>query len=365
MAKTTNLNSYNSVPRKGVSWRAIFAGTVTVLSIMLLLNLIGLSIGLGSIEPTEESNPLSGLGTGSLIWWIVSSLIALFAGGYVAARVGVSFSNKSGIIQGIMTWALYTFISTWLITSAIGSIISGVGNVVGNVLTSAGQVVENQLGPVIEEQAQELDISLEDARQEFYALLRDTQKEELQPEELEQRAQEVGSTAQARGERAAQRPGQVDAEVERVFSEARNQFEDSYEALDREALVNVLVERTDMSEQEAQETVDSYIAQYENLRQEAEAFLERSREEINQQAENVADAAADAALYMAIAMILGIIAAAGGGFVGVKNLRDDYEDTHYVHNYEIHDTRDNVNNDNRGGAATGSRRDRNDDFELR
>ena len=49
MENTSNFNSYKNFPPKGISWRAIFAGTVVALSVMLIFNLIGL----WSIEPTE------------------------------------------------------------------------------------------------------------------------------------------------------------------------------------------------------------------------------------------------------------------------------------------------------------------------
>jgi len=62
-----NVLSYNKRPPKAISWRAIFAGTVAALSAMLILNLIGMAVGLWSIKPTEESNPISGLGTGAVI----------------------------------------------------------------------------------------------------------------------------------------------------------------------------------------------------------------------------------------------------------------------------------------------------------
>lgn len=330
MKKITTLNSYDAVPRKGVSWRAIFAGTVTVLSVILVLNLIGLAIGLGTIEPTEESNPLSGIGTGALIWWIVSNLLALFLGGFVAARVGVSFSSKSGMVQGVMTWALYTIISAWLLTSAVGSIISGVGNVVSGVLSTAGKAVEQQVAPMIENQLQEVDYSLEKAKQDFYALLEDTNKQQLNPDTLQNQASTVASQAEREAQRAAKRPGAVDQQVEDIFSKAKNQFENSYEALDKEALVNVLMERTDMSRAEAERTVENYSAQYEQVRQKAENFLQQTKEQANKQAENVAQAVSDASLYLAIALILGIIVAAAGGFAGVSNLRSDYEDSHYI-----------------------------------
>ncbi|WP_029034869.1 hypothetical protein [Salinimicrobium terrae] len=346
MKTVTEINSYDSVPRKGVSWRAIFAGVVAIISVMLLLNLIGLAVGFGSIEPTEESNPLSGLGTGALIWWIVSCLVALFIGGYVAARVGVSFSNKSGMIQGIMTWALYTFISAWLLTSTVGSIISGVGNIVSSAVSSTGQAIENVVTGSSSDQAQNqqqsqsLNISLEQAKQEFYALLEDTGKEELDPDRIESQAQEVTSEAREQGQEVVTQPGSLNNQIEQIFNNAKNEFEGTFEEVDKQALVNVLTERTDMSESEARQAVDNYLAQYDNLRQQAEEFLANTKEQANKTAESVAQGVSDAAMYLAIALILGVITAAAGGYLGAKNLRNDYARHNYFReDYEDDDDR--------------------------
>lgn len=318
MEKTTHLNSYRAIPRKGISWRAIFAGTLTVLSVLLVLNLIGLAIGLSTIEPTEESNPLSGLGTGSIIWWILSNLIALFTGGYVAARVGVSFTTKSGIIQGIMTWALHTIISAWLLTTIIGSIISGVGNLIGGVLSTTGQVIGEQVGPAVQSQLEDVDISWEQARREFRAILEDADKDALDPDNLESDVNQMTTQAQS-GEN-----------IDEVFERARNRAEQTFEALDREALVNIMVERTNMSRAEAERRVDQVITRYESARARVNEFLERAGETANEQAENIAKAVAEASLYLAIALILGIIVAGLGGYTGVKNLRDDYAREEYI-----------------------------------
>lgn len=323
MKNTGSFNSYTVMPPKGVSWRAIFAGTVAALSLMLILNLIGLAIGMWSIEPTEEGNPLSGLGTGSIIWWVASNLIVLFVGGFVAARVGVSFANTSGVIHGIMTWALYTLISAWLLTSVIGSIISGVGNVVGRVISTTGQAVTDQLGPMIENQFEDLDISLGDARKEFYSLLEDSGKDKLDPKYLESQAERSVNEAKEGAGVIAKRPGMADAKVEGVFKNTKNRFEQSFEAIDKQALVNILVERTDMTESEAKSAVDNIFAEFESAREDFEAFLVETKETVKQQAENIAEAVGDAAMYLAVALILGAIAAAIGGYVGVNNLRDD------------------------------------------
>lgn len=301
MMNVIEFNPYTHKPEKSISWRAIFAGTITVLSILLILNLIGLWIGLGVINPTEETDPLSGVGTGSIIWWVISNLIALFAGGFVAARAGVSFTNISGVLQGIMTWALYTILSAWLLTTVVGNIISGVGSAVGGVLSTTGETVGDRVGSIIENQVEEIDVSLEEAKQEFYELLDDADREELEQE----------------------------FSVEEIFRNPRNLLDNTFEAVDRDALVNILVERTDMTESEAEQAVDELLAEYENLRQEAEEFVEDAEETAREQAEEAADAMSSASIYLAIALILGVIAAAFGGVTGVKNLRDDYESNYF------------------------------------
>lgn len=306
MANVIDFNPYKHKPEKSISWLAIFACTLVVLSILLILNLIGLWVGLGVIEPTDEANPMSGVGIGSIIWWVLSNLIALFAGGFVAARVGVSFTDISGALQGILTWALYTILSIWLLTSVAGSIISGVGSAVGGVLGSTGETVGDRVSSVIEGQVEELDITLEEAKEEFSALLEDAEREEIQE----------------------------GFNIEQIFRDPRNLLDNTFDAVDRDALVNVLVERTDMSENEAQQAVDELLAEYENLRSEAEEFLNEAEEMARQQAEEAASAISSASIYLALALIFGVISAAFGGLIGVKNLRDDYESNQYYSQVE-------------------------------
>lgn len=315
MDNTKKINPYSHEPKKGVSWRAIFAGTLTVLSILLILNLIGFAFGLGAIEPTEEANPLSGIGTGAIIWWVVSNLIALFAGGFVAARVGISLTDLNGVVQGIMTWALYAFLSIWLLTSAVGTIISGVGSVVGGVISTTGEAAGDAFAPMIEKQVEELDVSLGDAKEEFYSLMRDAGTD---PDELESDVEEDVSQ------------GLRDGDVEQAFRNAKDRLTQTFEEVDRDELVNILVERTDMSRGEAEQAVDNALADYESLRQDVDEFLAGAEETAREQGEKAAEAGAKAAGYLSVALILGLFAAAIGGVLGVRDLRDDYE-THYEH----------------------------------
>src|SRR6185437_16931187 len=51
-----------------LSWGAIFAGVFMTLVTAIMLSLLGIGVGAGSIEPLKEQQPLSGLGIGTLIW---------------------------------------------------------------------------------------------------------------------------------------------------------------------------------------------------------------------------------------------------------------------------------------------------------
>lgn len=304
------INPYHHEPKKGISWRAVFAGTVTVLSIMLVLNLIGMAIGFGSINPTEEANPMSGIGTGALIWWVISNLIALFAGGFIAARVGVSLTNTGGMVQGVMTWALYALVSAWMLTTVVGTIISGVGTAVGGVISTTGQMAGDAIAPIIEREVEDINLTLDEAKEEFYALLEEAG---VDPDDLESDLQETVSR------------GLRDGNVERAFRNARSRLGIALAELDRESLVDVLEERTDMSRSEAQNAVDNVLAEYDAVREDVNEFLADAEEMAREQGGEVADAAAKASAYLAIALIFGVVVAAFGGFAGARALRDDYE----------------------------------------
>lgn len=327
MNNDKTIPKFGHLPKKSISWRAIFGGIVTVFAILLVLNLIGIAIGFSTIEPTEEENALSGIGIGAVIWWIVSNLIAIFIGARVASRAGVSFTDKGGIMQGFLTWALYCLLSYFFITSALGKIISGVGNVISTTAVETGKAM---MGQKSQDKGRQIsDINWKDAKSEFFALLEDTEKEALDPDRLESQAENVTSTAERRAKEAAKDPTKVNEEVNRVFGKAEKEFAKSMDALDREALINVVMNRTDLSREEANETVDNYIETYKDVKEEAKAFVKTAKEEFNETAEAAAEAAAKAALYVSITLILGVIAAIFGGLLGVRSLRNEYRDQLY------------------------------------
>src|SRR5712672_4117957 len=83
---TTTAGGYLTHTHQRISWAAIFGGVILIVAIQLLLSLLGAGIGLGTVDTSAGSTPSpSSLGLGAGIWRVVSSCIALVAGGYVAA----------------------------------------------------------------------------------------------------------------------------------------------------------------------------------------------------------------------------------------------------------------------------------------
>ncbi len=151
-----------------VSWGAIFAGAVIALMTLLLLNMLGLGLGVSSVTPSGGDNPdASTLSLAAGAWYVVSSLLAAFVGGYTAARLSGRAKGSTGAWHGLTTWAVTTLVVVYLLTTAVGSLIGGafstvtgaiggVGHAAGTAASAAGpnlagsdpfSAVANQLGP--------------------------------------------------------------------------------------------------------------------------------------------------------------------------------------------------------------------------
>jgi hypothetical protein len=119
------------VATKRISWGAILAGAVLALVIQLALSLLGLGIGLGTIDPLTEQNPMSGIGIGAGIWWVISMLVSLYLGASVASRLAGMPRPTDGMLHGLLTWSVVTLLTFYLLTTAVGRIIGGVTGVAG------------------------------------------------------------------------------------------------------------------------------------------------------------------------------------------------------------------------------------------
>ncbi|ACA19699.1 conserved hypothetical membrane spanning protein [Methylobacterium sp. 4-46] len=125
-----------------VSWGAVIAGAVTALVAQIILNMVGLGIGLASLGPSAADNPAaSTFSLGAGLWFVGSGIVASLAGGFIAGRLsGKPLAGAAGL-HGLVSWAVTTLVVLYLLTSAAGSLVGGALTGVATTLGGAGTLV--------------------------------------------------------------------------------------------------------------------------------------------------------------------------------------------------------------------------------
>lgn len=137
---------YPSLMVKRISWAAVFGGVVTAMVTQLLLSVLGVGIGAGSVDPAAEVDPVSGLGIGAAVWFAISGIISMFAGGWMAGRLAGIPRNIDGALHGVLTWGLTTLLAVYLLTTAVGGLLSGAAGLLGKGISAAGQGAQSGAG---------------------------------------------------------------------------------------------------------------------------------------------------------------------------------------------------------------------------
>src|SRR5690606_17289831 len=177
------VDPYPVRPWRRVSWGAVLAGSLVAIMVMLLINLLTLGIGLQSIDPATEAEPLAGVGTGAAIGVIIANVLALFLGGWVAGRVAGHTGRFEGALHGVLTWGLVTLLSFWLLSTAVGRLVSGVTGAIGQGLSVMGQgvaAVAPQAAQAVEDALAEQGVTVDTIREQAGQLFQQTA--EVEPE---------------------------------------------------------------------------------------------------------------------------------------------------------------------------------------
>lgn len=136
----TVINERVEVPLQAfrLSWGGIWAGVLTVMGSLLFLTTLGLAIGISAVDPGQDS--AAAFGTGAAVWTSLSLLIALFAGGMAATRLGLVFDKAAGAFEGVLVWVLSFLIILWLASSGVRLVASGISGLFSGVTQTIGSV---------------------------------------------------------------------------------------------------------------------------------------------------------------------------------------------------------------------------------
>lgn len=140
----------NTILMNKVSWGAIFAGVVVALVTQILLTMLGVGIGIATLDPGTADNPAaSSFSIGAGIWYVVTGILASFVGGYIAARLSGKTTPTTGALHGLTTWALTTLLVLYFLTSTIGGLVGGVFSGVTSAIGGVGQTVAQTAAPAL------------------------------------------------------------------------------------------------------------------------------------------------------------------------------------------------------------------------
>jgi hypothetical protein len=127
-----------------ISWPAVFAGVILAVFLQLALTLLGIAIGMGTIDAVNGV-PGEGLAIGSGIYSIISLMFSLFTGGWVAGRLAKNKHTSESVIHGVLVAGLLFILTFYLLSSAVSNLIGGVGSIAGSAITKAAPSLSNAI----------------------------------------------------------------------------------------------------------------------------------------------------------------------------------------------------------------------------
>ena len=216
------------------------------------------------------------------MWWVASSCIALFLGGYVAAWLAGVEIRFDGFLHGVIAWSIASLLTIYLLSSAVGSIIGGGFSALGSVTSAAGSSVKDAAQPI----AQAAGVS---------------------PDMLQQQAQAY--TQPTDTDPATMSPQDAQKEVARNLATYAHGGADAAAA--KERIISIIAAQRHISHDDAAKQFDD-----------AQAKLTQTKDQAVQTAKGAADSSAAAASKTSFAafgdLLLGAIAAAIGGSLAVQ-----------------------------------------------
>ncbi len=328
-----NIEATRKIPT--ISWAAVFAGSITAIAVATLLNLLGLGLGFAVINPLTETNPLSGLGTGTAIWWGVSNLIALFAGGMVAGRMAGYISKTDGGLHGFLCWSVYAAVSLFFLITTVGSIIAGITGTVSSAFSGdQGQKIVVQVNDN-QQQQQDQNLSFASIEDEALQLIEKAERYNIIPDDASQEVSGAINEGTADLRQTWQELN-LDRNIDEFFNDLSVEFDDNGnlnvsvegDYLDKQGLKTYLVQNTDLSEQEIEQTVNEWDKKVAQAVTRVENIYKDAKQKLEKYSGQLADGLASFSLIAFGVFIVGAIAAFGGGMVSARSNPELVENDH-------------------------------------
>ncbi len=280
-----------------------------------MFTLLGISFGMGTVDPQTENSPMSGVGMTMGIWTAVGALVALFTGGWIAGRLAGTAEKAESTLHGVITWAVVTLIVFWSMTSVLGSVLSTTTSALGSALKAAGQGVS----AVVPNNVNAPNVSTQQVQGTAQDFLRQMG---ISQETVNQFITSSTQQLQGAATQAAQNPQQAYEEITTALSNIAQRGGDiAQRNISTQDAANVIAKNTGMP----QDRANALAQQWSRRIQQADPAqqVQQAGSQVQNTLERVGDTVAgglsSAAAWTFISLLIGLIAAAiGSGLGAVK-----------------------------------------------
>jgi hypothetical protein len=279
--------------RSRISWGAVIAGAVVAVATTLLLSLLGAAMGAGSIHALDTtSTDLANYGTGAAIWEIINLALSMAFGGYVAARLSGTHSHLDAELHGVTMWGVAVLLGSVLLAHAVSGLIGmvgqGAGSVVSHVVGSAG-TISGGLPSEVNPQAM-----------------------------IDRLQQSLGNS----GDPTTMSREQISTEIAALVG--KSVVNGSVSEPDRNRLIALVAAQSGVTREEAARRVTG-------METDAKATLAQVEQKARVAADEVARTTATAARALFTALVLGLLAALVGAWLGTRHKRILHPVTEHAH----------------------------------
>jgi hypothetical protein len=318
-------------PPSAVSWGAIFAGGAAAAAISLILMILGTGLGFAVISPwSSEGLSATSFGVSTIIWITFMQLVASAVGGYLAGRLRAKWADTArdevyfrDTAHGFLAWCVASLGTAALLASVIGAILSGgvqagasaIGSAASTAAGAGTALSANSTGGAqgaTGQQGGNVGAGAGNPLTYFVdSLFRSNVSSAGAPGAGQ--AQPNSSNPEGPGASQAQRNASETAEVVRIFVNAIRTG--SLPDDDARYVAGMVAQRTNLSQNEAEQRVRDSFAKVQQTIHDAEDSARKA-------ADDARKAAAYASLWLVVSMLVGAFIASLMATYGGR-LRDE------------------------------------------
>ena len=317
-------------------WSCIVAGMITALALSALFWVIGVALGFTVISPKSD-DPFAGIGYTFGIWGVVSIVLSMAGGGFMAGFL----AGQRGLEIGFLVWAvtvlggmLFGGLAIGAATAIIGYTLKQVGGGAAHAAAAAGKTAADAVSGIVQELKDNIhiDIDHEKINDNVMQALRDTGIDALQPEYLKDQLREARSGFRNMLHQLMLNPTKPEEAVCDFLEETKKRINGMTEDIDKDAAATALMNARGIPREEAVKIVDNALEAYDavlrkaketvadakEMMEESKVRIRQMTEKAKEKADDMAGTAAKAAFFAAAGLIIAAAICMGAAYCGAK-----------------------------------------------